>query len=112
MVVLAAGAGMVALTPAAFAGNMPHESSDNGGNHWSGDQGDQDHGHGHGHRGHHGSDNHRSSSSCDNDVTQMGAANGGGLLDVLGGAQTAVPVNACHILDDNNILNHVGIDVL
>lgn len=68
--------------------------------------------HGHGHWGHHGSDNHRSSSSCDNSVGQFGAGNGGGFVDVLGGAQTAVPVNACHILDDNNIVNHVDLDVL
>ena len=114
MVVLAAGAGMVALTPAAFAGNMPDaSSSDNGGNSWDngGDHG-KHHGHDHGHWDHHRSDNHRSSTSCSNDVTQLGASKGGGLVDVLGGAQTAVPVNACHILDDNDILNNVGIKVL
>ncbi len=114
MVVLAAGAGMVALTPAAFAGDMPDAGpSDNGGHSWGNDHGGKDHGH----RGHHGSwdkgsDNHQSSSSCSNDVTALNASKGGGLLDVLGGAQTVVPVNACHILDDNNILNHVDLDVL
>lgn len=114
MVVLAAGAGMVALTPAAFAGTMPDaSSSDNGATSWDngGDHG-KHHGHDHGHWGHHGSDDHRSSTSCSNDVTQLGASKGGGLVDVLGGAQTAVPVNACHILDDNDILNNVGIKVL
>jgi hypothetical protein len=115
MVVLAAGAGMVALTPAAFAGDYQglSSSSDNGGNSWDhdGDHG-KHHGHEHGHWSHHGSDNHRSSTSCSNDVTQLGASKGGSLVDVLGGAQTAVPVNACHILDDNDILNNVGIKVL
>ncbi|HEY2222304.1 hypothetical protein [Actinomycetospora sp.] len=52
MVVLAAGAGMVALTPAAFAGDAPSSSSDSG-HSWGGDDhGGQDHGWGHGHHKH------------------------------------------------------------
>jgi hypothetical protein len=103
MVVLAAGAGMVALTPAAFAGDMQGAApSDNGGHSW---------GHDHGHRGH-GSGNHKSSSSCDNGANQLNASKSSGLLNVLSGSQVAAPINACHILDDNNILNHVGLDVL
>lgn len=104
MVVLAAGAGMVALTPAAFAGDMP-QSSDSG-HSWGGD-----HGHGHGHWGH-GSGNHKSSSSCDNGANQLNASKNAGLANVLTGSQVAAPINACHILDDNNILNNVGVDVL
>jgi hypothetical protein len=112
MVVLAAGAGVVALTPTAFAGTMPEaSSSDNGSHSWDGGK-DHDHGH-HGHWGHGGSGNHHSgSSSCDNDVNQLNASRNGGLLSVLDGANAAVPVNACHILDDNNILNNIGVDVL
>lgn len=112
MVVLAAGAGMVALTPAAFAGDWQGSSpsSDDSGHSW--DHGkDRDHGHwGH---DHHGSGNHHSgSTTCGNDVNQLNASRNGGLLSVLDGANAAVPVNACHILDDNNILNNVGLDIL
>jgi hypothetical protein len=112
MVVLAAGAGMVALTPAAFAGDWQGSpSSDDSGQSW--DHGkDRDHGHDHGHWGHHGSDNRNASSTCGNDVNQLNASRGGGLLDVLGGSNTAIPVNACSILDNNDILKNVGIDVL
>jgi hypothetical protein len=105
MVVLAAGAGMVALTPAAFAGDAPSSSSDSG-HSWGGD----DHG-GKGH-GHHGSGNHKSASSCSNGVSQLNASKSGGLVDVLGGSQVAAPINACHILDNNNILNGLNLDVL
>jgi hypothetical protein len=109
MVVLAAGAGMVALTPAAFAGDYHSDasSSDNGGHSKGHD------GWGHDHWGHGGSGNHHSgSSSCDNDVNQLNASRNSDLIGLLNGANAAVPVNACHILDDNNILNNVGIDVL
>ncbi|MCD2194258.1 hypothetical protein LQ327_12820 [Actinomycetospora endophytica] len=108
MVVLAAGAGMVALTPAAFAGDMP-QSSDSGdsGHSWGGDHGGKDHGH-----WGHGSGNHKSASSCDNGANQLNASKNGSLVGVLDGSQVAAPINACHILDDNNILNNVGIDVL
>ena len=120
MVVLAAGAGMVALTPAAFAGDAPDGfTGGDSGHSWGGDHGGKDHGwdhgrdHGrdHGHWGN-GSGNHKSASSCSNDVTGLNASKSGGLLNVLGGAQAAVPVNACHILDDNNILNNLDLDVL
>jgi hypothetical protein len=112
MVVLAAGAGMVALTPAAFAGDYQSDApSDNGGHSWDGDHG-KDHGHDHGHWGQHPSYNHASASSCSNGVGQVNASRSGGLLNVLGGSDVAAPINACHILDDNNILNNVGIDVL
>ena len=105
MVVLAAGAGMVALTPAAFAGDAP-SSSDSG--HSSG------HDHGGKHHGHwgHGSGNHASASSCDNGANQLNASKNDSLVGVLNGSQVAAPINACHILDDNNILNNLGVDVL
>jgi hypothetical protein len=107
MVVLAAGAGMVALTPAAFAGDWqgPSSTSDDSGHSW-------DHGkdHDHGHWGHDGSGNHRSgSTTCDNDVNQLNASRNGDLIGLLNGANAAVPINACHILDDNNILNNVHV---
>lgn len=109
MVVLAAGAGMVALTPAAFAGDYQGGPSSDSGHSWGGD----DHGgKNHGHWGHHGSGDHKSASSCSNGVSQLNASKSGGLVDVLGGSQVAAPINACHILDDNNILNGLNLDVL
>jgi hypothetical protein len=107
MVVLAAGAGMVALTPAAFAGDMQDASPSDGGHSWGHDHGGKHHGH-----WGHGSGNHASASSCDNGANQLNASKNGGLLGVLDGSQIAAPINACHILDDNNILNNVGVDVL
>lgn len=111
MVVLAAGAGMVALTPAAFAGDWQGSSpsSDDSGHSW--DHG-KDRDHHHGHWGHHGSDNRNASSTCSNDVNQLNASRNGGLLSVLDGANAAVPVNACSILNNNDILNNIGVDVL
>jgi hypothetical protein len=74
------GAGLGSLTGAAFA-NTGHGSSHDS----------------------HGS--HGSSSSCTNNVKALNSSQGGGFADVAGGAQTVGAINACHILDDNKILN-------
>jgi len=95
------GAGLTSMTGAAFAGDDPGD----GGHNWDNS------GHSHSH-GHHGSWDNDKSTSCDNDVKQFGAAKGGGLADVLGGAQTAVPVNVCHVLDDNALLNNIHVSLL
>jgi hypothetical protein len=49
------------------------------------------HGHGDGH-------------GCSNTIDAKNLTKGGG-LDVAGGDQVAAPINACHILDDNSLLN-------
>jgi hypothetical protein len=92
------GAGLTSMTGAAFAGDDPGD----GGHNW-------DSGHSH---EHHGSWDHGKSTSCSNEVAQANETKGGGLADVLGGAQTAVPLNVCHVLDDNAILNNIGVSVL
>jgi len=95
------GAGLGSMTGAAFAGDDP---GDGGHSNWGND---------HGHSRHHGHDNdHQKSSSCTNNVAAANETRGGGLVDVLGGAQTIIPVNVCHILDDNSILNGNHINVL
>jgi hypothetical protein len=94
------GAGLGTMTGAAFAGDDPGT----GGHDWDG-------GHSHSH-GHHGSWDNDKSSSCTNDVKAANVTKGGGLADVLGGAQTVAPINVCHILDDNSILNGNHISVL
>jgi len=95
------GAGLGSMTGAAFAGDDP---GDGGHSNWGND---------HGHSRHHGHDNdHQKSSSCTNNVAAANETRGGGLVDVLGGAQTIIPVNVCHILDDNSILNGNSISVL
>lgn len=58
--------------------------------------------HGHGHDSGHG---------CSNDIAAKNASEGG-LLSVLGGDQIAAPINACHILDDNSVLNGNNVAVL
>lgn len=108
MVVLAAGAGMVALTPAAFAGDMPQDSSSHDGGHSWGHDKDR----GHGHWGNHGSSDRDASSTCSNGANQLNASRSSGLVNALNGAQVAAPINACSILDNNDILKNVGIDVL
>jgi hypothetical protein len=64
------------------------------------------HGHGHGH------DSHGGSSSCLNAVDQQNATEGSAFADVAGGAQTAVPINVCHVLNDNHVLNDISVSVL
>ncbi len=66
----------------------------------------------HGHDHDHGSHGHGQTTNCLNAVDQHNATEGGGFADVLGGAQTAVPVNVCHVLDDNHVLNNIDIAVL
>jgi hypothetical protein len=101
------GAGLSTMTGAAFAGNDP---SDGGGHNWDNDHGHSRHHDHHGSRGHDGDP--KASSSCTNNVAAANESKSGGLLNVLGGAQTIVPVNVCHILDDNSILNGNDISVL
>jgi hypothetical protein len=101
------GAGLSTMTGAAFAGDDP---GDGGHNNWDNDHGHSRHHHGHDSWGHD-KDNDKSS-SCTNNVAAANESKSGGLLNVLGGAQTIVPVNVCHILDDNSILNGNDISVL
>jgi hypothetical protein len=100
------GAGLSTMTGAAFAGNMP----DNGGHDSDNDHGHSRHHHGHDSWGH--GDQDKKSSSCTNNVAAANESESGGFANVLGGAQTIIPVNVCHILDDNSILNGNRISVL
>jgi hypothetical protein len=92
------GAGLTSMTGAAFAGDDPGD----GGHDWDG-------GHSHSH-GHHGSWD--KDASCANGVAQANSAKSGGLINALDGDNVAVPINACHILDDNKILNDIDVSVL
>jgi hypothetical protein len=60
-----------------------------------------------GHDNHHQKSHQSSSSSsdCTNNVKALNATKGGSFADIAGGAQTIIPVNACHILDNNKIAN-------
>ncbi|NMO92575.1 hypothetical protein [Actinomycetospora sp. TBRC 11914] len=66
-------------------------------------------GHGHGH-----DDSHGGSTSCLNAVDQKSATKGGGfsLASVAGGDNVAVPVNVCHVLNDNHVLNDISVSAL
>jgi hypothetical protein len=66
---------------------------------------DEGHGHGHGHAASH-------SSSCTNNLDLVNASKGGGLADVAGGAQTAIPANICDIANDNAVGNGNDISLL
>ena len=87
------GAGLGSLSGAAFAGDCPSEG-----------------GHSSGH--HHASSGQTESSSCTNNVAAKNATEAGGLANVLGGAQTIVPVNICHIVSDNQVLNDNHLSLL
>ena len=91
------GAGLGSLSGAAFAGDAPA----NGG-----------HGEQHSSSHHHGSSGKHASSSCTNNVAAENETAGGSIADVLGGAQTIVPVNLCHIVSDNQVLNDNHYSVL
>ena len=60
-------------------------------------------GHGHG---------HEAGRGCSNAIDAKNVTKGGSLVDVLGGDQVAAPINACHILDDNSLLNGNNVAVL
>ena len=60
----------------------------------------------------HGSSDGHDGTSCSNTLDLKNLSKGGGLADVAGGAQTAAPINACHIASDNNLLNHNDISLL
>jgi hypothetical protein len=92
------GAGLGSLSGAAFAGDDP------------GDGGHSDHQSSSSH--HHDSWGQHESSSCTNNVEAANKTAGGSFADVLGGAQTVVPVNLCHIASDNQLLNDNHISVL
>jgi hypothetical protein len=65
-----------------------------------------------GHDQGHGS--HGKSASCANAVDQQSLTKGGGfsLASVAGGDNVAVPVNVCHVLNDNHLLNHISVSAL
>jgi hypothetical protein len=66
-----------------------------------------------GHDNHHQKSHQSSSSSdCTNNVLARNSTGGGSFANVLGGAQTIIPVNACHILDNNKIANGNKVAVL
>ena len=102
MVVLAAGAGMVALTPAAFAGDAP-ETASTGGHSWGGDQGG-DHGgkhHGWGH------DHHKHSEGGDGASAKNGdCANFGSQLVGVNCTNVQAPINQLGVLSKYE--NHGG----
>jgi hypothetical protein len=90
------GAGLGSMSGAAFAGD------------YQGDSGQSESHSSH----HHGSQGHTQSSACTNNVQAANKTEGGSLADVLGGAQTIVPVNLCHIVSDNQVLNDNHFSVL
>jgi len=65
---------------------------------------------GHGSHGGHGASGH--SSTCTNNLDLVNASKGGGLADVAGGAQTAIPANICDIANDNAVGNGNDISLL
>ena len=115
MVVLAAGAGMVALTPAAFAGDAPTlTSSDSGdsGHSWDGDRGGKDHGKDHGQHHGHGHDrdwdgHHKHSTGGDGASAKNGdCANFGSQLVGLNCTNVQAPINQLGVLSSYD--NHGG----
>jgi hypothetical protein len=92
------GAGLGSRSGAAFAGDCPNEGGHSSDSHSSSH--------------HHASSGQTESSSCTNNVAAKNATDGGGFANVLGGAQTIVPVNLCHIVSDNQVLNDNEISVL
>jgi hypothetical protein len=64
-------------------------------------------GHGHSSAGHSGGGN-----SCTNNLDLVNASKGGGLADVAGGAQTAIPTNICDIANDNAVGNGNEVSLL
>ncbi len=91
------GAGLGSLSGAAFAGDCPSDGGHSG--HSSSSH-------------HHASSGAHESSSCTNNVEAENKAGAGAFADVLGGAQTITPVNLCHIVSDNDVLNGNHISVL
>ena len=87
------GAGLGSMSGAAFAGDCPSE----GGHHSS---------------HHHASSGQTGSSSCTNNVEAQNETGAGSVANVLGGAQTVVPVNVCHILEGNQVLNDNHLSLL
>jgi hypothetical protein len=94
------GVGLGSMSGAAFAGDDPGDGGHSSSN-------------AHHRSSHHdGSWGHTESSSCTNNVAARNTTGAGGFADVLGGAQTITPVNVCHILDDNQLLNDNHISLL
>jgi hypothetical protein len=102
IVVSAAAATLLAVSPLAFAGDYP----DHGGHHRS--HHSRSHDHDKDRRDHHG--HSRGDRSCDQDTSARGSngrGRGGGLIDISGNT-VQVPVQACN----NNILNNIGFGLL
>jgi hypothetical protein len=83
------GAGLASTAGSAFATDCGHE----------------------GHQKSHESSHSSSSSDCTNNVAAKNSTKGGGFANVAGGAQTIIPVNVCHVLDGNKILNGNSLDI-
>ena len=54
---------------------------------------------------HHGPSHNTHGSSCTNNVTARNSATGGAFSPGVIAPQTVVPINACHILNDNTVLS-------
>ena len=78
------GAGLASTAGSAFATDCDHE--------------------GH-HQHHHQSSSSTHGSSCTNNVTATNSATGGAFSPGVIAPQTVVPINACHILNDNTVLS-------
>jgi hypothetical protein len=85
------GAGLATTAGSAFATDCGHHESH--------------------HKSHSSSSSNSSSSDCTNNVQAKNSSQGGGFADVAGGAQTITPINACHILDNNKILNGNSLNI-
>jgi hypothetical protein len=85
------GAGLATTAGSAFATDCGHHESH--------------------HKSHSSSSSNSSSSDCTNNVQAKNSSQGGGFADVAGGAQTVGAINACHILDDNKVLNRNVVNI-
>ena len=54
---------------------------------------------------------HGDGHGCSNKIDAKNLAEGGA-LDVAGGDQVAAPINVCHVLDDNSLLNDNNVAAL
>jgi hypothetical protein len=98
------GAGLGAMSGAAFAGDDPCD----GGHSSSSDSGS-------GHHSHHGSKAHDASATdCSNGVSTKNVTDIGGasLANVVAPVTANAPINACHILDGNSVLDHNQVNLL
>jgi hypothetical protein len=105
IVVSAAAATLLAVSPLAFAGDYQGGNGHHKSHHSKSHDHDKDKDKGRDHRG-----NSRGDRSCDQDTSARGSngrGRGGGLINISGNT-VQVPVQACN----NNVLNNIGFGLL